>query len=152
MPASNCNIFGYNITKVLIGKYIGDELQLLIIGTNCRFFKMGRIDAWDELSFFGIWDELSLGTNCRLGRIVAWDELSLGTNCRLGRIVAWDELSLGTNCRLGRIVAWDELSLGTNCRFTPPTSRSVLSITLAVRFGNLSSKRDFFLPLLSGGG
>ena len=43
---------------------------------------MGRIDAWDELSLFGIWDELSLGTNCRLGRIVAWDELSLGTNCR----------------------------------------------------------------------
>ena len=32
---------------------------------------MGRIDAWDELSLFGIWDELSLGTNCRLGRIVA---------------------------------------------------------------------------------
>ena len=37
---------------------------------------MGRIDAWDELSVFGIWDELSLGTNRRLGRIVAWDELS----------------------------------------------------------------------------
>ena len=68
-------------------------------GTNCRLFKMVRIDAWDELSLFRIWDELSLGTNCRLGRIVAWDELSLGTNCRLGRIVAWDELSLGTNCR-----------------------------------------------------
>ena len=50
---------------------IWDELQLLIIGTNCRFFKMGRIDAWDELSLFGIWDELSLGTNRRLGRIVA---------------------------------------------------------------------------------
>ena len=32
---------------------------------------MGRIDAWDELSLFGIWDELSLGTNCPLGRIVA---------------------------------------------------------------------------------
>ena len=32
---------------------------------------MGRIDAWDELSLFGIWDELSLGTNRRLGRIVA---------------------------------------------------------------------------------
>ena len=26
---------------------------------------MGRIVAWDELSVFGIWDELSLGTNCR---------------------------------------------------------------------------------------
>ena len=65
---------------------------------------------------FSKWAELSLVTNCRLGRIVACDELSLGTNCRLGRIVAWDELSLGTNCRLGRIVAWDELSLGTNCR------------------------------------
>ena len=76
----------------------------LSFGTNCR---LGRIVAWDELS---------LGTNCRLGRIVAWDELSLGTNCRLGRIVARDELSLGTNCRLGRIVAWEELSLGTNCR------------------------------------
>ena len=83
-------------------------------GTNCRFLQMGRIVAWDELSLFGIWDELSLGTNCRLGRIVAFwnlgrivarDELSLGTNCCLGRIVAWDELSLGTNCRLGRIVA-----------------------------------------------
>ena len=32
---------------------------------------MGRIEAWDELSLYGIWDELSLGTNCRLGRIVA---------------------------------------------------------------------------------
>ena len=32
---------------------------------------MGRTDAWDELSLFGIWDELSLGTNRRLGRIVA---------------------------------------------------------------------------------
>ena len=28
-------------------------------------------DAGDELSLFGIWDELSLGTNRRLGRIVA---------------------------------------------------------------------------------
>ena len=65
------NISGYIITKVLIGNYIGDELQLLIIGTNCRFFELGRIDAWDELSLFGIWDELSLGTNLRLGRIVA---------------------------------------------------------------------------------
>ena len=37
---------------------------------------MGRIVAWDELSLFGIWDELSLGTNCHLGRIVTWDELS----------------------------------------------------------------------------
>ena len=35
------------------------------------FFKMGRIDAWDELSLFGIWDELSLVTKFRLGRIVA---------------------------------------------------------------------------------
>ena len=43
---------------------------------------MGRIDTWDELSLFGIWDELSLGTNCRFGRIVAWDELLLETNCR----------------------------------------------------------------------
>ena len=43
---------------------------------------MGRTNAWDELSLFGVWDELSLGTNCRLGRIVAWDELSLGMNCR----------------------------------------------------------------------
>ena len=32
---------------------------------------MGRIAAWDELSLFGIWAELSLGTNRRLGRIVA---------------------------------------------------------------------------------
>ena len=61
-------------------------MQLLIIGTNFRLFKMRRIVAWDELSLFGIWDELSLGTNRRLGRIVAfWN---------LGRIVAWDESSL----------------------------------------------------------
>ena len=40
-------------------------------GTNCRLFKRGRINDWDELLLFGIWDELSLGTNCRLGRIVA---------------------------------------------------------------------------------
>ena len=32
---------------------------------------MGRIAAWNELSLFGIWDELSLGTNRRLGRNVA---------------------------------------------------------------------------------
>ena len=31
---------------------------------------MGRIDAWDELSLFEIRDELSLGANRRLGRIV----------------------------------------------------------------------------------
>ena len=29
------------------------------------------LNAWDELSLFGIWEELSLGTNRRLGRIVA---------------------------------------------------------------------------------
>ena len=46
-------------------------MQLLIIGTNSRLFKMGRIVDWDELSLFGILDELSLGTNRRLGRIVA---------------------------------------------------------------------------------
>ena len=64
------------------------------LGTNCR---LGRIVAFWNLGQIVAWDELSLfGT---------WDELSLGTNCRLGRIVAWDELSLGTNCRLGRIVA-----------------------------------------------
>ena len=68
-------------------------MSLFANGTNYRLFKMGRIDARDELSLFGVWDELSLVTNCCLGRIVAWDELSLGTNCRLGRIVAWDELS-----------------------------------------------------------
>ena len=39
-----------------------DELSPFENGTNCR---LGRIDAWDELSLFGIWDELSLGTNCR---------------------------------------------------------------------------------------
>ena len=47
---------------------------------------MGRIDAWDELSLFGIWDELSLGTNCRLGRIVAqpiekWHTINKLTQC-----------------------------------------------------------------------
>ena len=85
-------------------------MQLLIIGTNCRLFEMGRIVVWDKLS---------LRTNCRLGRIVAWDELSLGTNCRLGRIAAfWN---------LGRIVAWDESSLGTNCRFTLCTNGEALS-------------------------
>ena len=26
---------------------------------------------------FSKWDEMTLGTNCRLGRIAAWDELSL---------------------------------------------------------------------------
>ena len=57
------------------------------------FWNWGRIVAWDELSLFGIGNELSLGTKCRLGRFVAWDDLSLGTNRRLGRIVAWDELS-----------------------------------------------------------
>ena len=53
---------------------------------------MGRIVAWDELSLFGIWDELSLGTNCRLGRIVAWDELSL-----YGRHVAQKSYVRGGN-------------------------------------------------------
>ena len=63
-------------------------------GTNCRFLQMGRIVSFSK------WDELTLGTNWRLGRIVAfWN---------LGRIVAWDELSL--------FGIWDELSLGTNCR------------------------------------
>ena len=32
------------------------QMQLLMIGTNCRLFKIGPIVAWDELS---------LGTNCR---------------------------------------------------------------------------------------
>ena len=32
---------------------------------------MGRIVAWDELWLFEIWDELSLGPNRSLGRIVA---------------------------------------------------------------------------------
>ena len=54
---------------------------------------MGRIDAWDELSLFGIWDELSFGTNCRLGRIVVWDELSFGTNCRFTGILGVVTLS-----------------------------------------------------------
>ena len=91
---------------------MGDKLSLFQNGTNCRLFKTGRIDAWDEVLLFRIWDELSLltiGTNCRLfktGRIDTWDELSL--------FEIWDELSLrtnrrflkfGTNCRLGRIVA-----------------------------------------------
>ena len=52
-------------------------MQPLILGTNCRLFKMGRNYPWDELSLFVIWDELPLGTNRRLGRIVAWDELLL---------------------------------------------------------------------------
>ena len=97
----------------------------LSLGTNCR---LGRIVAWDELS---------LGTNCRLGRIVAWDELSLRTNCRLGRNVAWDELSLGTNCRLGWIVAWDELSLGTNCRLGRIVAWDELSIGTNCRLGRI---------------
>ena len=33
------------------------------------FLKLTAV--WDELSRFGIWEELSLGTNRRLGRIVA---------------------------------------------------------------------------------
>ena len=80
---------------------------------------MGKIVAWGESP---------LGTNRRLGQIVAfWN---------LGQIVAWDESPLGKNCRflefeinyrLGRIVAfwnlrkivvaWDESPLGTRCRF-----------------------------------
>ena len=56
-------------------------MQLLIIGTNCRFFKRGRIVAWDELSLFGVWDELSLGTNRRLGRIVSLCKTA--NNCTL---------------------------------------------------------------------
>ena len=73
VPASKCNISGYIITKVL-----GDELQLLMIKTNCRLFKMGLIDAWDELSFFVIRDELSLGMNRQLGRIVTLRYLAHG--------------------------------------------------------------------------
>ena len=56
-------------------------MSLFQNGTNCR---LGRIVAWDELSLFGVWDELSLGTNHRLGRIIAWDELSLYENTRQG--------------------------------------------------------------------
>ena len=97
------------------------------------------------LSLFGIWDELSLGMNCRLGRIVAWDELSLGTNCRLGRIVAWDELLLGTNCRLGRIVAWDELSLGTNCRSGRIVAFGNLGRTVVWDESLLATNRHFTL-------
>ena len=37
---------------------------------------MGRIDAWDELSLFGIWDELSFGTNCRFTGILGVVTLS----------------------------------------------------------------------------
>ena len=49
------------------------------------------------------WLELLLGTNCRLGRIVAfWNLGRIVAFWNLGRIVAfWN---------LGRIVAWDELS------------------------------------------
>ena len=60
----------------LIISFVSTFIKLVIswsikqFGTNCRFLQMGRIVAFSK------WDELSLGTNCRLGRIVAWDELS----------------------------------------------------------------------------
>ena len=31
---------------------------------------MGRTVAWDELSLFGIWDELSVRTNCRTTKTI----------------------------------------------------------------------------------
>ena len=49
---------------------------------------MGRIAAWDELSLFGIWDELSLGTNRRLGRIVAQPNFTGGGNGKTQKIIA----------------------------------------------------------------
>ena len=124
--------FAVSECAITLGRIVAfSKWDELSLGTNCC---LGRIVAWDELSLFGIWDELSLfqnGTNCRLGRIVAWDELSLGTNCRLGRTVAfWN---------LGRIVArdelslfgiWDELSLGTNYRPTENGVRSMAVINL----------------------
>ena len=58
-----------------------------------------------------MWDVLSLGTFCLLGRFVPWDVKSLG------HFVPWDVLSLGTFCPLGSFVfgtffTWDVLSLG----------------------------------------
>ena len=72
------------------------------------------------MSLFGVWDELSLGTNCRLGQIVAfWNLGRIVAFWNLGRIVAWDELSLfGIWDELSLFGIWDELSLGTICRFT----------------------------------
>ena len=51
---------------------------------------MGRIVAWDELSLFVVWDELSLGTNRRLGRIVA---------LRLGSLNVFTNRKLAKKCR-----------------------------------------------------
>ena len=47
-----------------------------------RYFKTLLYTGWA----FSKWDELSLGTNCRLGLIAAFRNL--------GRTLAWDELSL----------------------------------------------------------
>ena len=58
--------------------------ELYVVSLNCRLFKMGRIVAWDELSLFGIWDELSLGTNRRLGRVVALRSLDFPTPTKKG--------------------------------------------------------------------
>ena len=66
VPASKGKIFGFIFTKELIGNYIGDELQLLIIGTIVASSK---------------WDEMPLGTNGCF--------LKSGTNRRLGRIATF---------------------------------------------------------------
>ena len=71
--------------------------------------------------YLSLWDVLSLGTFCPLGRFVPGtfcpqDALSLGTFCPSGRFVLWDI------CPLGRFVLWDVLSYGTFC----PMGRFVL--------------------------
>ena len=83
----NSFVVGLIISFISTFKRLVISWSIKQFGTNCRFlqmgrivcrlFKMGRIDASDELSLFGIWDELSLGTNCRLGRIVAQPHLSI---------------------------------------------------------------------------
>ena len=105
-PASNCNLPDSSLQRCLLAIF-RDKLQLLIIGTNCRFFwNMRRIVAWDGLSLGTNCRFLEFGTYCCLGRIVAWDEVSLfGIWDELSLFGIWEELSLGTNRRLGRIVA-----------------------------------------------
>ena len=66
-------------------------MSLFTNGTNCRLFKMGRTAHWVELSLFGIWDELSLWTNRRSGRIVAQLKL-FSTAQLLNFFIGWPPL------------------------------------------------------------
>ena len=98
---------------------------------------------------------MSLGTNCRLGRIVAWDELSLMTKCRSGRIAAFWKLGrIVAFWNLGRFVAWvelspDRLSIST---LHPPMklkAGSNLSSRLCCKLSSHMSSKYWYLPVTS---